>query len=330
MYTGYPRPVSSAFPARFPKIPRYRGAADPLQSVRRVVCTEKLDGANARVGVPGDATGVEQLVIGGRNKMSDEPGFSQPALARLLEDRGLTRRLLQLPTLTHGRDVALYGELCGGKIQGGVMYGKRPHLALFAATVGGAWVGYARAIQPPPDTPALPTLEQLGALLELPLTPCLYEGPPDPERFAALVDRPSAYSQARGVEIRGLDTTHEGIVIWSDPVLRDPWGAPIVAKLKHPRRREYTPGQLEAGPEDFAARAVTRERLRHARQHLEEGGRWGADRDANLQALVKRVLRDISKEVHEYADQLRVHGKRPVRAAIKTRARALAPELLGE
>ncbi|MCA9714694.1 MAG: hypothetical protein H6713_27790 [Myxococcales bacterium] len=318
----------SALPARFPKIPSYRGAADPLQCVQRVVATEKLDGTNARLGVPADATRPDQLLVGGRNKMSFEAGFSQPELTRLLEDAGLQARLLALPQLTQARDVALYGEVCGGRIQGGAMYGRQPHLVLFAATVGGAWVGYSRVVQPPPDTPALPTLEQLGAHLRLPLAPRLYEGPPDPAALAELVDQPSAYSQARGVELRGADITHEGVVIWSDPALRDPWGAPLVAKLKHPRRREYSPGRVEAGPEDFAARAVTGERLRHARQHLEADGRWTGDREAKTTALIKRVLRDISKEVHEYAEQLRVHGKRDVRAAIKTRARTLAPAVL--
>src|SRR5687768_6325061 len=80
-------------PAPFPKIPMYRGEADPLYELRRVVCLEKIDGTNTRVGVPFGAKHAADIVIGGRELTEREPGFSQPFLCELVrQDDGLCKK----------------------------------------------------------------------------------------------------------------------------------------------------------------------------------------------------------------------------------------------
>ena len=114
-------------------------------------------------------------------------------------------------------------------------------------------------------------------------------------------------------------------MIWTDPVLLTPFADPIVAKFKVPHRREYAPPDLEDGDdgvEGFAERAIGLERLRHAREHLESRGRWREPIAAMKDAVIKRAIQDVAREVDEYHARLRQHGKKAVRAALRQVAEA--------
>lgn len=316
-------------PAVFPRIAAYRREADAVHHAREVVCLEKIDGSNTRVGVPRDLHRTDQLVVGGRSLLEGDEGFCQPELragfvasVRLEALRDVARTLPD--------HLTLYGETCGRGIQAtGFIYGPSAHFVLFAAAVGSAWLGWSHALDLIDDAGSvrrLPSLCDLAAQTGLTLAPCLYRGAPDPERFDALLDRPSAHAASRGASSRHADTTHEGVVIWSDPALQDGAGRLLVAKHKHPNRREAldeTPGGDDTAG-GFAARVVNGERLAHARQHLEEGGRWQCPRDERVDRLVRRVVQDVAREEPAYARQIVRHTKAVVRAALEARARALA------
>lgn len=319
-------------PAAFPKIPAYCREADPIHYARNVVCLEKIDGTNTRIGVPRGARRPEDLVFGGRSLLESEPSFSQPMLrAAFVADQKRVEALLRIAGALPG-DLTLYGETCGQGIQAtGFIYGPSVHFVLFAATVGGAWLGWSH----PLDLGSgggdgavprrLPALRELAERVGLPLAPCLYQGAPDPERFDALIDRPSKHAASRGTA-SGHDIPHEGIVIWSDPVLLDGAGRLLAAKHKHPRRRETrgdAPRERES-PEAFAARVIVEERVRHARQHLEESGRWHGTIHERVTAIVRRVVQDVAEEEPSYAQQIALHGKADVRAALEWAARPLA------
>jgi len=130
----------------------------------------------------------------------------------------------------------------------------------------------------------------------------------------------------QGVQRPDDQMIHEGVVAWADPVLCAPDGLPLVAKLKHPSRREYAAPDdaTERPPDEFASRCVTPERIAHAIQHLTERGRWDDDAP-DADALARRVVQDVSREVPEYQDMIARFGKRTVRRALDARAR----ELLG-
>ncbi len=321
------------FPAAFPSIPAYRREADPVHHARRVVCMEKIDGANTRVGVPRGALCADELVIGGRVLLEGDRDFCQPALRQsLCDDAARVRALLSLVSDLHG-DLVLYGETCGRGIQStGFIYGPRAHLVLFAATVGGAWVGLSRPLELIGEdgrVRRVPSLREIGERARLPVAPCLYDGPPDAERFDALLDRPSEHATSRCAAPSHVDTTHEGVVIWSDPVLLDGAGRLLVAKHKHPRRRESL--DAPAGGESleaFAARVVTVERARHALQHLRESGRGVGAGEALGSLLARRVVQDVSREEPAYHDALARYGKAAVRAALDAAARALEVDAL--
>lgn len=323
-------------PPVFVKIPHYRGEADPVHCARHVVCVEKIDGANTRVLVPSGATREADLRIGGRSLMEDEPGFSQPFLGELFRrDAALCRRLFAV-TASLGQDLALYGETCGGRIQAmGYLYGTRPHFLLFAARIGGVWLSHRRPSPPPPPgeddeaeaTPGrtLPSLVALAEALEIPMPPCLYEGPPERARFESLIERPSQHSLDQGASRGDVEGTQEGIVIASDPLLFDAHGAPLIAKLKHPRRREALDAPPEAleSAEAFARRVLRPERLSHAVAHLRETGKWTGEPAQDHPALTRRLIQDVAREVAEYQELLARHGKKAVRSALEDEAARL-------
>lgn len=323
-------------PPAFPKIPAYQGQADALHAVRRVVCMEKLDGTNARIGASPEHERAEQVRVGGRTLMSDAPRFAQPEVVRVAERHpGLREALIQLAR-AHDAPLTVYGEVCGGRIQAmGYIYGGRPHLVLFAARLGDAWLSPTQPLAARPGGRVLPSLVQVAEALGVPVAPVLYEGPPDAATFEALVDRPSAHSRAQGFARDDVDTTHEGVVVWADPLLCDPWGAPLVAKHKHPNRREYRSADAfaDAAPEAadtaraFALRAVNAERLRHAIEHIRASGRWGGSVSKNRAAVVRRVIQDVAREVPEYQTCLAAFGKKATRAALSAQAEDVWREL---
>ena len=316
----------------FPKIPQYRGEADAVHTVRSVVCLEKIDGANTRVHARRGAASASDLVFGGRTLLEHEAAFCQPFLREaFVADARAPLRLCEL-VAELGREVTLYGETCGRGVQAqGHIYGPRPHFVLFAARSEGAWLSFGAPLviddarDESSATITLPSLRELAARLGVTLVPELYAGAPDAARFAGLVDRPSAHAQSRGT--RHTDAAQEGIVVWSDPLRLDGAGRPIVAKLKDPRRAEaLAPDDgVDEEPEAFAARVVQLERLRHARQHLEESGRWQGG--GSLELLARRVVQDVAREEADYGRQIARAGKGPVRAALERRVAALWPGL---
>ena len=311
-------------PERFPKIQAYLGEHDPLHLLTHVVCMEKIDGTNLRIGVAPGLTDAADIVIGGRELLEHEPGFAQAVLPDLIrKDAGLCRRLCGLATEL-GAPLTLHGEVCGGRIQSqGFIYGARPHLLLFGARIDGVWVGHGRALPRPGGGHSLPSLTQLAERLELPLAPLLYAGPPEASVFDELHAQPSTHSREVGFARTDVDATQEGIVIWSDPVLLTPFGTPIAAKLKVAHRREYRAPQDEGedGLASFAARCMGRERLVHAREFLVARGRWNDDAPETMaEPTIRRAIQDVAREVPEYQAQLQRSGKKAVRAALRQAA----------
>lgn len=209
-------------PEVFPKIPSYRRQADPVHHVHSVVCLEKIDGTNTRVAAPRGASTQESLIVGGRTLLEGEADFCQPELRAGFP---AARALLRFSAELDG-DVTLYGETCGRGVQAsGFVYGPRLHFVLFAARACGAWLSYSHPteLDGEDETPTrrLPSLVELAELLGLPLAPYLYRGAPDPDRFDSLLERPSAHGERMRAGGHDPGGTHEGVVIWSDPLLLD-------------------------------------------------------------------------------------------------------------
>jgi hypothetical protein len=322
----------STLPSLFCKIPHYRKTADPIHLIRNVVALEKLDGTHTRWVVPAHATHHDQLLVGGRTLWEHDPDFRQPFLrTALLSSAKVGSSLLEF--VQESREtMVLYGETCGRGIQSsGHIYGNTPRFVLFAATIGNTWLSFHRPTELRPtelrptnqeehqrSTP-LPSLVQLASGLGIPLTPCLYQGEPIQEQFDALLDRPSAFALKYGSTRHAQDSTHEGIVLWPDPVLLDSSGQLLIAKHKHPRRREALENTHDS-PEtvhEYAERVIQPERLIHAQSYLEERGRWPSEQQEQAQLLAKRVVQDVAREQSDYQEQILRHGKQALRAALE-------------
>ena len=134
----------------FPKIPSFRGDADLLSAARRVICLEKIDGTNTRLGLSLAAvrSGQQDPAVGSRVLMENDEGYKQTVLGQTIRrHEGITKGLPQL-VIDVQQDIVLYGETCGGRIQKmGFIYGAQPHFLLFGARVGGAWCSWSRAYQ---------------------------------------------------------------------------------------------------------------------------------------------------------------------------------------
>lgn len=313
----------------FPKIPHYRRSADLLHAVRRVVCLEKLDGTNTRIRIPRGATGEGDLVVGSRTRTLAADDRRPPALREVfLSEPGRLSRCLALSEELSA-DVVLFGETVGrGICANGFIYGHRPQFVLFAAMLDGAWLSFDSRLTLTGEGSSFEerlSLCELAQTIGLTLAPCLYSGPPDGELFDNLIARPSTFAKQTGRS----DAPQEGIVIWSDPLLLDSAHAPLVAKLKDPRRVEALDREDEGleAPQRFAERVVQLERLRHARQHLQETRRQSTIWGEQVRLLKQRVVQDVSREVPEYQAQIAAHGKAEIRSALHARVEALLPAL---
>ncbi|BBM82734.1 RNA ligase family protein [Candidatus Uabimicrobium amorphum] len=305
-------------PSEFPKIPQYKQQADWLHCVNNVVCMEKIDGTNTRIGISKDAQSADDIVIGGRTLLEHEEKFSQNFICDMIrKDKTLCKAMLFFAKEIDA-NVTFYGETCGGSIQAcGFIYGKI-NFVLFAAVMDGIWCSYSRTMGGDKE---YPTLMQISKRLDFTLAPVLYQGTPNVQEFTSLLDRRSQHSENRGFRRQDTDNTHEGIVIWSDPLLFNNYGEALVAKYKHPNRQEYiAPTEEQQTPQDFAKRVVLRERIRHAMEYLKEQGRWQEEFFANKENVIRRVIQDISREVDEYQQQLNLHGKKNVRKALSSEA----------
>ena len=314
----------ATFPPPFPKITTYRGQADLLNSVKRVVCMEKIDGANMRVGIPVHASSAAEILIGGRTLMEGDPGFNQAMLGPLIrEDADLVHALVQLVNEL-GAPLTLYGEACGASIQRmGHIYGTKLHFVLFAARLGEVWLSPSQSARH-----EWPTLTQIAERTGLTIAPVLYEGAADEDHIATLVECVSEHALAQGTQQPEDHMLQEGIVIWADPMLCAPDGAPLVAKFKHPSRKEYhAPRENEdVSPASFTERCVTQERLEHALSYLQEKGRWD-EATPDHDAIARRVMQDVAREVDECHALIQVFGKSVVRGAIQARALQLASDI---
>lgn len=316
-------------PAPFLKIPSYRKEADPVHFAKNVVCLEKIDGSNTRIGVPLGAKLADDIIVGGRTRLEIEKEFSQPLLRRAFLGSIDLKALIEYSQEAKA-DLVLYGETCGRGIQPqGQLYGSAPHFLLFGATVAGAWLSWSTPTRiPSTDTNieiVLPSIRELAKGLSIPTTPMLYQGPAQSDVFEDILERPSEYARSKGIISRTDTGTQEGMVIWADPILLTGAGQLLVAKYKHPSRRESVDiDQEDTSLEAFCARVVNSERIKHAQQYLEENGRWVGPLNERLGLVVRRVLQDVAREESSYHEMLGRYSKQAVRAAIETAAIVVA------
>lgn len=169
------------------------------------IVTEKVDGTNVRVSYQSNRA--PAVLFAGR---TDNAQIPPPLLVFL--DRTFTRESMSV--LEPSREVVLFGEGYGAKIQNGGRYRKTPGFVLFDVWIDGWWLEF-------------PNVMDIASKLGIPHVPMLGELTTDEAVDIVTAQRPTS--------LIADDTTLpiEGIVATSAPMMMfRNGGAPIRWKLK--------------------------------------------------------------------------------------------------
>jgi Rnl2 family RNA ligase len=264
-----------------------------ILSVKQVVATEKLHGSNFRVFFPAGMTSLDEVRFGGRNEVfaPGDDGFYGGKAVRWFKSRPeLMKRLMEVFASYGFSDVTVYGEICGAGIQKGVRYAASDE-ALFRAfdlRIGENFVTYDLFTK---------ICDDAG----LPRVPEIWRGEPSLAAFDALLEKASEEGRRNGVGAE--DNLAEGVVIRSNPLLRDVFGEWLIIKHKSVGFSEVAKRGPKGGKpegrgdvEAFVATFVTRGRLLNALGRLRDAGAKLAGGMEDMPQLVPAVVADLHKE----------------------------------
>lgn len=289
-----------------------------ILSVRQVVATEKLHGSNFRAFFPAAMASPDEARFGGRNEIfgPGSDGFYGGRPVRWFRDR--PELVARLAEAFRGRgfgDVVVYGEVCGASVQQGVRYveGGEVIFRAFDVRADGNFVTYD-------------AFAELCDATGLPRVPEVWRGEPSREAFDALLERPSHEAARNGVGA-GAEPA-EGVVIRSNPLLRDAFGTWLVVKHKAQKFREAQPREAREAPaggplDEFAATYVVRGRVINALGRLRDEGAALRATMQDMPLLSNALVADLRKECGPELGALEALGfdERAVRNGV---SRALA------
>lgn len=267
-----------------------------LLAVKEVIATEKLHGTNFRLYFPAGMASIAEVQYGGRNEEfgTDDGGkFYGGRPVRWFKERPeLLQRLFELFRERAYGGVILYGEICGAGIQKGVRYAKEDAILFraFDIRIGEAFVTYDLFVE-------------LCDAAGLPRVPEVWRGEPSLAAFDALLEKPSAEGLLGGVtDERNL---MEGVVLRSNPLLRNLFGEWLIVKHKSEAFEEVTKRNIRADRPDmtpvesFARTFVVRGRVINALGRLRDAGTPLVDDMQDMPHLVRAMVDDLRNEAAE-------------------------------
>lgn len=276
-----------------------------ILAVKEVVATEKLHGTNFRLYFPSGISSIAEIQFGGRNEVfagDDASEFYKGRPVRWFHDRPeLLGRLLELfRERTYG-DVIVYGEICGAGIQKGVRYAADDSIVFraFDIRIGESFVTYDLFVEIC-DTVGLPRAVEI------------WRGEPSLEAFNALLDRLSVEGQQNGVTAE--KNVMEGVVIRSNPLLRNVFGEWLIIKHKSDLFAEVSRQSIREDRPDmtaveaFARMYVVRGRVINALGRLRDAGTPILNDMPDMPHLVKAIVEDLHKECDPEWASLREQG----------------------
>jgi Rnl2 family RNA ligase len=259
-----------------------------------VVCTEKIHGTNARVGL------VEGTVrIGGRNQdhTNDEQGDSVMGFVKWVRESALANRI---SVFFRGDNIIFFGEWFGSGIQKGVNYGKEKQFRVFDVRLNGKYQDWDDVVR-------------FSNAIGLRTVPELYRGFPKLDIFDKLLDVQSTVAKELGVETE--NNLHEGIVIKpTKSIINENTGQWLITKYKAARwserksekeKKDFVP--LPNDVHTFADEFVTDTRLEHVMDHLRDQGIIVTSLDETPHVL-KEMNLDILREGKTEIDKLTADG----------------------
>ena len=275
---------------KYPELVRLDKRPEIL-SVRTVVGTEKIHGTNFRVFFPAGMTGISDVRFGGRNEefADGDAGFYGGRPVRWFKEQPLLlSRLFEVFTSYGFSDVTVFGEAFGAGIQKGVRYAADDGVLFraFDVMVGENFVTYDLFAK---------RCEDAG----LPRVPEVWRGEPSVAAFDALLEQDSVEATRNGVTVTG--NISEGVVIRSNPLLRDVFGQWLIIKHKSEKFAEVakkgpSTGASVAPAQSFAETFVVAGRVTNALGRLRDRGVRLEDDMADMRVLVPEIVADLLKE----------------------------------
>jgi Rnl2 family RNA ligase len=267
-----------------------------MLAVRQCIATEKLHGSNFRVYFPEGITTPEQLRFGSRNDVFAEgdAGFYGGRPVRWFQDNAaIVSKLIEVfGAYGFSGGVVVYGEVVGTSVQKGIKYAADGEVVFraFDIRVAGNFVSYDLFVE---------LCDKVG----LPRVPEIWRGEPSQEAFDALLEKPSTEASKNGIT-NDPSIVGEGVVIRSNPLLRDVFGDWLIIKHKSKKYREATPkterkssdlgetGELD----DFTATYVVRGRVINALGRLRDAGTALQGTMQDMPKLSDAIVLDLHKE----------------------------------
>lgn len=299
---------------KYPEIARLERRPEIL-AVKQVVATEKLHGTNFRVFFPGGMASIDELQFGGRNEelgTGAEPGratsfYGGRPVAWFKSRPELVAKMMETFAAYGFSDVTVFGEAYGAGVQKGIRYANNDALMFraFDIAVAENLVTYDLFVE---------LCDKCG----LPRVPEIWRGEPSLAAFDALLERLSVEGQNNGVLDDG--NVSEGVVIRSNPLLRDVFGQWLVIKHKSEKfaevaKRDTRSGVLGAKPRpdvtaatEYAMTFVTPGRITNALGRVRDAGRPVHDGMEDMKELVPAMVTDLLKEAKPEWDAVLAEG----------------------
>lgn len=269
-------------------------------SVKQVVATEKIHGSNFRLGFPLGMKSIDEIQYGTRDV---EYGHCEKfplgsTRLKFLGQPELLTRMFEVLLVQYGfSEVTVFGEAYGPGIKAkGVKYsnGQEPLFRAFDIMVAQNFVTYDLFCE-------------ICDKMELPTVPEVWRGEPTQENFDALLEKPSVVGKINGF---GDDNIAEGVVLRSNPLLRNVFGEWLICKHKCAKFAEVAKEaaqKIPRGPsaaDDFAARYVTEGRVTNAIGRLNDSGTELTNTMKDMPALLGAVCADLAKDCPEEMAEL--------------------------
>lgn len=268
-------------------------------SVKQVVATEKIHGSNFRLFFPLGMKSIEEIGFGSRD-VEYQPGQDFPLGSMLNKFRTQTDLLTGMMEVIQSygfSDVTVFGEAYGPGIKAkGVRYstGQEPLFRAFDLMVNQNFVTYDLFVE-------------LCNKMDLPMVPEVWRGEPTQANFDALLEQPSVVGLLNGF---GFGNIAEGVVIRSNPLLRNVFGEWLICKHKCAKFAEVAKAAVEKIPrgptaaDDFAAKYVTEGRIINAIGRLHDSGTPLTNTMKDMPALLGAVCTDLAKDYPEEMAEL--------------------------
>jgi Rnl2 family RNA ligase len=284
---------------KYPSIVQLTDCPEIL-SVKEVIATEKLHGSGFRLFFPLGMKSIEEIGYGSRELeygVGDQkfPLGSTVNMFRAKTD--LLTCMMEVIKSYGFSDVTVFGEAHGPGIKAkGVRYsnGQEPLFRAFDIMVAQNFVTYDLFVE-------------ICLKMNLPMVPEVWRGEPTQANFDALLEKPSVVGKLNGF---GDDNISEGVVLRSNPLLRNVFGEWLICKYKCEKFSEVATAAVQKIPrgpsaaDDFAAKYVTEGRVTNAIGRLNDSGTELTNTMKDMPTLLSAVCADLSKDCPEEMAEL--------------------------